>query len=222
MMINPKKIVLLAIPIIILLLFLLIQPSNYDDCILDSMKGVNNNNAAIQIARSCRSKFPKEQSTKKSRQLSQLELQKLEGSARIGYNNLFYADIYNGNQDLTITEITFEIQTEKNSFDDYDKNSSKTIQSYSKSYQVETLITPQSAKDLSFQVLATSSNLNWNIVDAKGYQVEPQNVKSQFNQKLPEGMYSIEKFKPWVEPDQKLPEGMYSLDQIKPWVEPKK
>lgn len=33
-------------------------PKNYDDCILEGLRGVNNEHAAILIARACRSKFP--------------------------------------------------------------------------------------------------------------------------------------------------------------------
>lgn len=34
------------------------EPKNYDDCIIEGLKGVNNEHAAILIARACRSKFP--------------------------------------------------------------------------------------------------------------------------------------------------------------------
>lgn len=34
------------------------EPENYDDYILDNMKGVQNSKAAILISRSCRAKFP--------------------------------------------------------------------------------------------------------------------------------------------------------------------
>jgi len=33
-------------------------PSNYDECLLDNMKGVASNTAAVAIAQACRSKFP--------------------------------------------------------------------------------------------------------------------------------------------------------------------
>lgn len=36
------------------------QPRNYDDCILENMKGVSSDRAAMRIAGACRSKFPKE------------------------------------------------------------------------------------------------------------------------------------------------------------------
>lgn len=39
---------------------LLQQPRTYDDCILENMKGVSSDRAAMRIAGACRSKFLKE------------------------------------------------------------------------------------------------------------------------------------------------------------------
>lgn len=36
----------------------LFGPNNYEECVLDNMKGVTSNVAAIAIARACRAKFP--------------------------------------------------------------------------------------------------------------------------------------------------------------------
>ena len=41
-------------------------PSTYDECILDGMKGVASNTAAVAIAQACRSKFPLPPPTPKS------------------------------------------------------------------------------------------------------------------------------------------------------------
>jgi len=58
--------------VLILWLFLVIPPSalagwfspdNYDDCILDSMVNINNATAAKFAARSCRNKFPNQNTT---------------------------------------------------------------------------------------------------------------------------------------------------------------
>lgn len=86
-------------------------PSDYDECILESMKGVKSDLAARSIIRSCRKKFsdiPKEES--KSRVLSSKEMSQLTGRARIEMT-YFSGNIYNGNTNITISEITIQIIT---------------------------------------------------------------------------------------------------------------
>jgi hypothetical protein len=51
-------------------------PDNYDECILGSMKGVTSDRAATAIARSCRSKFPKNTVKLAKKDLSKAELKK--------------------------------------------------------------------------------------------------------------------------------------------------
>ena len=62
-------------------------PRSYEDCILANMKGVTSDNAAGQIRRSCKSKFPHE--TQKtiecvSNPFTSSERSKLEGTAKYG------------------------------------------------------------------------------------------------------------------------------------------
>ena len=82
---NMNKIILPIIAIGILMLTDyasagLFGPSNFDECILQSMKGVTSDVAASLIAQSCRKKFPdKPKEEKKTRELSDSELAQLTG-----------------------------------------------------------------------------------------------------------------------------------------------
>src|SRR3989344_9259022 len=87
-------------------------PSNYDECILESMKGVTSDKAALLIARSCRQKFPNEPAKKPdSRALSIEELSRLTGRAGHSFGNYFSGNIYNGNTNITVSEITIRVTT---------------------------------------------------------------------------------------------------------------
>ena len=87
-------------------------PSNFDECILESMKGVTNNAAAKAIYHACRSKFPiKKPDISKTRELSPAEYRLLTGRAGHSYGNVFKGNIYNGNKNITIYQITFYVTT---------------------------------------------------------------------------------------------------------------
>lgn len=79
-------------------------PSNYNDCILESMKGVTSNTAAQWIVLSCRDKFPEK--TPNDPEASENVVSQLTGRARVTDSGHFSGYIYNGNQDWAITQIT--------------------------------------------------------------------------------------------------------------------
>lgn len=83
----------------------LLGAKNFDDCILESMKGATSDRAAALIARSCRKKFP-------SAELSYTQLQNLTGRAgKSSYDNTFSGSLYNGNTDIVVTEVTIGVTT---------------------------------------------------------------------------------------------------------------
>lgn len=91
-------------------------PKNYDECILENMKGTTDQTATVLIMQSCKNKFP-EQSTGKpctTRTLSEYELMSLQftaGTVREVSTVGPYVtiDIYNGNKFISITELSIEI-----------------------------------------------------------------------------------------------------------------
>ena len=88
---------------------------SYEECILESMKCVRSDLAALEIMTSCRKMFPKKDDTsKKNRKLTNDEIAKLTG--RAGYDSSYYAGncggtIYNGNVKVTITKILIPVTT---------------------------------------------------------------------------------------------------------------
>lgn len=92
----------------------LLGPSNYDECITESMKGVTSDLAAKAIISSCRERFPGRGKKPASRLLKHEELSKLDGRAGLAYSNVYEGEIYNGNSNLTISEVTLAIISTEN------------------------------------------------------------------------------------------------------------
>src|SRR3989344_762952 len=78
-------------------------PSNYDECVLESMKGVTSDLAARAIMRSCRDKFP-EPKTNDSEVPANVVGQ-LDGRAGMTNYGWFTGTIYNGDKEWTITQL---------------------------------------------------------------------------------------------------------------------
>ena len=94
----------------------LFGPDNYDECILESMKGVTSDVAARLIHRSCRNKFPKESTGQWKEvdcdvKLSASEIKSLEITSIRSESETYvysYIDIYNKTGRL-LAHITFNI-----------------------------------------------------------------------------------------------------------------
>lgn len=135
-------------------------PSNYDECILESMKGVTSDKAAILIARSCRKKFPNEPETKpESRALSYEELSKITGRAGHSFGNYFSGNIYNGNLNVTVSVITVRVTTTVDG------------KEVTRIYTDNVTIKPQTTADFGFNIVAgdKDADYSWGINSARGY-----------------------------------------------------
>ena len=138
----------------------LFGPSTYDECILDSMKGVTSDIAARFVARSCREQFPKSQKkTPETSTLSQPQLIKVTG--RAGGNSYFSGSLYNGNKSLVITEITINISTTVSGNE------------VSRSYTEAVKIAPQKTSSIGFSIIAGDEGAGqlWYIESAQGYKL---------------------------------------------------
>lgn len=99
----------------------LLEPKDFDECILENMKGVTSDVAARQIRKSCRSKFPypSEKVTECTLQdFSTPEYNKLEASASITDYGYFQGNVYNGSQ-KTIREILITYKSKNNKWLEY-------------------------------------------------------------------------------------------------------
>ena len=72
------------------------DPNSYDDCVLESMKGVSSDVAAAAIRKACRAKFPAV--TQESVELPAEARKKIHGQAGMLPNDTFGGTIYNGTQ----------------------------------------------------------------------------------------------------------------------------
>ena len=154
-------------------------PSNYDECILESMKGVSSDVAAQAIISSCRNLYPEQQevaaqventvpqadapipqpvpvATGPGRSLTAAELDKL--SARIkAFGSSYTATIQNKNEKLTVTEVTIAVWDDSNS-------------SSLREYPQEVMIAPMESVEPRFTVHYNGDELSWawKVVSAKG------------------------------------------------------
>lgn len=139
-------------------------PKDYDDCILQNMKGVNSDLGAKQIAHSCRVKFvDKPKAIHKERSLKFSELVAITGRAGVGaYDNAYSGNLYNGNADITITSLLIEVTENKSG------------NAISRKYLVERKIKPLTTEFFSVDIVTGSkgADYSWKIVSAKGY-VDP-------------------------------------------------
>lgn len=136
-------------------------PSNSDECITDSMRGVTSDVAARAIIRSCRARFPEKVVGPASIDLPRDALAKLTGRAGVDSINYFSGTIYNGNNDYTITQITISLTPKKRAI-----NSLGT-----KEYNSDALfIVPLSNSPFSISVdTGGEKDFEWNIARARGH-----------------------------------------------------
>jgi hypothetical protein len=83
---------------------------NYEECILDKMKGVTSDSAAAQIARACR-KLTEDNTESKctTTNITSGEANNITGRASVSGFGTFTASLYNGNRDLRVKSIEFVI-----------------------------------------------------------------------------------------------------------------
>jgi hypothetical protein len=133
----------------------LFGPKNFDDCILENMKGVTSDQAAATIYASCSAKFPTEEKKCKLRNLSTSEKSNIRGSAKITDigKPYFAADFYNGNSEITIDAATVTISAPN----------IKPSQKYDLYFSYP--ISPRSSGSagISIQIFPTPDKWSWNV-----------------------------------------------------------
>lgn len=154
-------------------------PSNYDECITQTMKGVASDVAARAIISSCRNMFPEpgevaviqeeiavgqqavapvqeEITSASSRNLTSEELARLSARAFI-FGTSYRLTFDNGNEDLTITEVTIAV---------WDKSDLDGLREYRKSVQIP----PLGSGTAKYSVVYEGEEVNWawKVAAAKG------------------------------------------------------
>lgn len=128
-------------------------PKNYNECILENMKGVTNDIAAEAIRNSCRVEFaPK---VPESVDLPQSVLAKVSGNADKSSYGYFSGTIANNDDAWTVTSLTIRI-------------TEKATKQY-KDYETIVYILPLSAGDIIFQTVQARTALGWQIISGRGF-----------------------------------------------------
>ena len=133
---------------------------SFDDCILKNMRGVTSDAAAAQIRRSCREKFSENVEQKaKSHELKPWEVAAITGRAGLGYGTRYSGNLYNGNKDITVTQVQVQVTT---------KEGGKEV---SRVYTADITLPPQTAKDFGFDIVVgdQGSDHSWTITNARGF-----------------------------------------------------
>jgi hypothetical protein len=91
----------------------LFGPKNYDECILQNMKGVTDKTAAELIMMSCLSKFDTPSTAKKctEREFTRTEREHISSTARLDFTELTI-DFHNGTKNLSIVEANVSISAD--------------------------------------------------------------------------------------------------------------
>jgi len=130
-------------------------PSNYDECITESMKGVTSNIAARAIINSCRKRFPKtKRKLPPSKRLSILQRMNIQGRVGLSYGSYYAGNLYNGNSDFTITEISVSVTT---------KIDGKEV---TRIYLCKVHVTPLTSASFGFDILKgdKDADYSWGII----------------------------------------------------------
>ena len=138
-----------------------VAASSYDECMLKSIKDIKGDKVLVlalalpSIRNLCHDKTKPE-----SKALSNKEMNHLQGRAQFCSSWDFLGEIYNGNSNITVSEIVFEITA--------------TIegQKVTRLYRDDVTIKPQTVAPVSFRALECDKKIkitSWGLNSAKGY-----------------------------------------------------
>jgi len=154
-------------------------PNNYDECIIESMNGVQSELAATLVNQSCLKKFPPQ----KMKVPSEAQV-KLTGQASVGASGKYFSgNIYNGSSDWIIEELIIIIGENYQPEMDVDKSNPEIKQSkfrmlapdeeviLDRKYKVELNIPPYTIKGFSIPIdnWPSDKQYQWSIYAAYGH-----------------------------------------------------
>lgn len=146
-------------------------PSSYEDCILDSMKGVTSDDAARLVQLACREKFPVSYGATPltADELSKVELSEAQLGNRVpaaqysaaavkkieesGFNTLSFT-ARNVSDSLTVTSLTIRVQDD--------------VGGTSREYTLACHIKPQASARLDVELPPIRELSRWQLLSAKG------------------------------------------------------
>ena len=130
-------------------------PDNYDQCVLESRKGITDNKDAETAKRACREKF-------QDMELAPEALGKLIIHAGFGYG-IFSGSIYNGNSDYTVTQITILLAPMR-------RKEAAGASVDDKQYKIDLSLQPLTKGALSMPITSDNTlEYSWKLATARGY-----------------------------------------------------
>ena len=140
-------------------------PSDYDECVLESMEGVKSDLAAKLIMNSCLEKFPpksKPEVSCKEHKLQPAEVSKIQGSASIGdYGPMFMGKLYNPFTNKVIKSVTVRVRGDN-------------IVKQGQIYKIKPAygkISPQSSGEVNTRIQIKPTNFTWSLVSVSACDV---------------------------------------------------
>lgn len=135
--------------------------SSYDECVLDSMKGVTSDMAARAVVQSCRNKFPKKSPT--DAEIPADVVSQLDGRADMTNYGYFKGRIYNGSKDWTVTQVTIVLVAKA-------KDKISVENPRPREYNVDVTVPPLTDNEFFFSAESERSmEFDWSIARARGY-----------------------------------------------------
>ena len=137
------------------------SPGDYEECILDAMKGVTSDKAAQEIKHACKKKFPAKRIVLYT--LGAYELRKITGTGKIvinDYGDNLELELYNGTSQ-TLNEITIRVVSVK--------NGEKVSRDYSSLDSTRWPFPPKTTAYFSTRILKwpKGATLEWSVISAK-------------------------------------------------------
>jgi len=154
-------ILLVVLLVISISLYFFIRESTVEECVLNHSKYLSSDSAPL-IYEMCEEKHAKNPQKLNYFDLNQFQLMELTGRAGPTYSgsDVYGINVYNGNKDITISEITVLVTT-----------LSKKREPVSREYKTNVSIASQSTKGFTFRFVVgdAGSTYSWSIASAKGY-----------------------------------------------------
>jgi hypothetical protein len=151
----------------------LFGPSTYEECIAESMQGVQSDVAAREIIRTCRKRFPSQQADKASLPAASQSLLALPSSAldrlqaKFEYEDTvtgrYIGELYNGNSDWQLRKLVIRV---------HPRPGKNTKEQAPTDYAVDVVAAPLTKAGLTLSpYLPEGTHFQWEIVSAQGSKV---------------------------------------------------
>lgn len=142
------------------------EPSNFNDCILHSVKSGMSEQAVELVTMACREKFPEEEDYPNNAlaELPDEARKKLTGHFGPSIGSTWSGNIYNANEDWTVEEVTLLLTPHTDMFD-----TGMAVEEPPERYRVSVRVPPLSNSEFSLSVnLRRDQAFDWTIASAKG------------------------------------------------------